>query len=200
MEKPKMYTSPFGKAIYPHLTKSDVRFKPEGEFHVNLAVDKDEALELITLVDKFVEQAISDEKKKGKGKEIKKAILPYKEEDGQYIFKFKMKHKGTNSKTGETFTQKPTLFDNELKPLSKDVSIWGGSTLRVSFFPRGWFTPLLGAGVSLRLKSVQVKDLVEGSSTDGSSQGFAKVDGDSSSKNEVNEEAIPEANTSSADF
>ena len=50
-----------------------------------------------------------------------------------------------------------------LKPINPDeVTIWGGSTLRVSYQPTLWFTPMLGAGVSLRLKSVQVKNLVEG--------------------------------------
>ena len=199
MEKPKTYTSPFGKAIYPHLSKADVRFKPEGEYHVDLEVNAEKALELVTLIDKCVEKAFEDEKKKGKRKNLKKAMLPYKKEDDKYIFKFKMKAKGTNSKTGEAFTQRPAIFDNELKPLSKDIIVWGGSTLRVSFFPREWYTPLLGAGVSLRLKSVQVKDLVEGSSMNGS-QGFEKVTGDSSTKNESDEAEISQENNSSADF
>ncbi|ANS05486.1 single-stranded DNA-binding protein [uncultured phage_Deep1-GF2-KM23-C739] len=200
MEKPKTYTSPFGKAIYPHLSKADVRFKPEGEFHVDLEVNGDKALELVTLVDKFVEKALTEEKKKGKRKNLKKVTLPYKKENDKFIFKFKMKAKGTNSRTGEAFTQRPAIFDNELKPLNKDIIVWGGSTLRVSFFPREWYTPLLGAGVSLRLKSVQVKNLVEGSSMNGSSQGFEKVDGDSSTKNESDEAEILQENNSSADF
>ena len=202
MEKPKTYTSPFGKAIYPHQSKKDVKWKPEGEYHVDLEVDEDKALELVTLIDKYVEKALSDEKAKGKRKTLKKATLPYKKEDGKFIFKFKMKAQGTNSRTGEAFTQRPAIFDNELKPLSKDIIVWGGSTLRVSYFPREWYTPLLGAGCSLRLKSVQVKNLVEGSSMNGSSQGFNKVDGDSSDKNESssNEEEISEESNSSADF
>ena len=70
MEKPKTYTSPFGKAIYPHLTKADVKWKPEGEFHVDLEVDADKSLELVTLIDKHVEKALTEEKKKGKKKEL----------------------------------------------------------------------------------------------------------------------------------
>ena len=199
MEKPKTYTSPFGKAIYPHINKADVKWKPEGEFHVDLEVDGGKALELITLIDKCVEKAFTEEKKKGKRKNLKKATLPYKKENDKYIFKFKMKAKGTNSKTGEAFTQRPAIFDSELKPLNKDITVWGGSTLRVSFFPREWYTPLLGAGCSLRMKSVQVKNLVEGS-MNGSSQGFEKVEGDSSTKNEADEEEISKENNSSADF
>ena len=84
MEKPKTYTSPFGKAIYPHISKADVKWKPEGEFHVDLEVDADKALELVTLVDKYVEKALTEEKKKGKKKELKKASLPYKKENDKY--------------------------------------------------------------------------------------------------------------------
>jgi hypothetical protein len=50
------------------------------------------------------------------------------------------------------------------------------------------------------MKSVQVKNLVEGSSMNGSSQGFEKVEGDSSTKNESDEEEISKENNSSADF
>ena len=38
MKKAQTYTSPFGKAIYPHLSKCDVRFKPEGEYKVDLSL------------------------------------------------------------------------------------------------------------------------------------------------------------------
>ena len=42
MEKPIKYTSPFGKAIYPHLNSPDVQFKAEGVYHLKLELgDKD---------------------------------------------------------------------------------------------------------------------------------------------------------------
>ena len=189
-------SSPF--YVRPRLGKNGIPFKMIKLR--SMEVDADKSLELVTLIDKHVEKALTEEKKKGKKRELKKAPLPYKKEDSKYIFKFKMKAKGTNSRTGEAFTQRPAIFDNELKPLSKDLIVWGGSTLRVSFFPREWYTPLLGAGCSLRMKSVQVKNLVEGSSMNGSSQGFEKVEGDSSTKNESDEEEISKENNSSADF
>ena len=86
MEKSKTYTSPFGKAIYPHLSKADVKWKPEGEFHVDLEVDGGKALELITLIDKCVEKAFTEEKKKGKRKNLKKATLPYKKENDKCLW------------------------------------------------------------------------------------------------------------------
>ena len=46
LEKAKKYTSPFGKALYPYLSKADVKFKAEGEFKVDLEVEGDEANDL----------------------------------------------------------------------------------------------------------------------------------------------------------
>jgi len=202
MQKAKTYTSPFGKAIYPHLSKCDVRFKAEGEYKVDLELNEVQANDILKLLKEYQHKAISEAKDKTGKKQIKEASLPYKQEDDKYIFKFKMKASGTNGKTGDTFKQRPALFDNELKPISPDITIWGGSILRVSFQPYPWYTPALGAGVSLRLKSVQVKDLVEGGGQSAEANGFNKVQGDSSTKNtgsEDNEEVSQEV-SSATDF
>ena len=202
MQKAKKYTSPFGKAVYPHLSRADVRFKAEGEFKVDLEVDGTQAEEMKQMLNSLAEQSVKEAQEKTGKKNIKKAQLPFKDEDGKTIFKFKMKASGTNTKTGDSFKQRPALFDNELNPINpEEVNIWGGSILRVSYQPSLWFTPMLGAGVSLRLKSVQVKDLVEGGSQAGSSSDFDKVEGDSSSKNKSENETVQEeAIASGADF
>ena len=190
LEKAKKYTSPFGKALYPYLSKADVKFKAEGEFKVDLEVGGEEADNLKHLINLWSDMSVKQAQEKTGKKSVKKtSSLPYKEtEDGKTIFKFKMKASGTNGKTGDTFKQRPALFDNELKPINpEEVSIWGGSTLRVSYQPALWFTPMLGAGVSLRLKSVQVKNLIEGGAQTGDTSGFDKVDGDASSKNNSDE-------------
>jgi len=200
MEKLKTFTSPFGKAIYPHLTKCDVRFKPEGEFKVDLEIGEAPANALLKILKEYQAKAISKAKEVTGKEKIKEASLPYKKEDDKYIFKFKMKASGTNAKTGESYKQRPALFDSELKPINpEDTNIWGGSILRVSYQPYPWFTPALGAGVSLRLKSVQVKELVEGSGQSAEDSGFEKVQGytqdNSGSENEETEEV-----SQSADF
>lgn len=200
MEKPKTFTSPFGKAIYPHLTKCDVRFKPEGEFKVDLELGEAPANNLLKILKEYQAKAVSNAKDKTGKDKIKVASLPYKKEDDKYIFKFKMKASGTNGKTGETFKQRPALFDSELKPINpEDTNIWGGSILRVSFQPFPWFTPALGAGVSLRLKSVQVKELVEGGGQTAEASGFDKVDGYTNDNDGSDNEETEEV-SQSADF
>ena len=54
MQKAQTYTSPFGKAIYPHLTKCDVRFKPEGEYKVDLSLKDTQAQELIKIIKQYL--------------------------------------------------------------------------------------------------------------------------------------------------
>lgn len=203
MQKAKSYTSPFGKAVYPYLSKCDVRYKPEGEFKVDLELSTDDAQETINIINRMLDKSVAEAQEKTGKKNIKKASLPFKDEDGKTILKFKMKASGTNAKTGESFKQRPSLFDNELNPINpSDVTIWGGSILRVNYVPFTWYTPALGAGVSLRLKSVQVKDLISGDSQMGNPKdmGFEKVEGDASSKNqqEVGNEEEPMA--SETDF
>ena len=40
MSKPLILTSPKGRAIFPHLTEPDTKFKPEGEYTLNWSVIK----------------------------------------------------------------------------------------------------------------------------------------------------------------
>ena len=43
----KVLTSPKGKAIFPHLTEPDIKYKVEGEYHVKLECKKAESEALI---------------------------------------------------------------------------------------------------------------------------------------------------------
>ena len=206
MDKPIKYTSPFGKAIYPHLQKPDTHFAKgdmtKAKYHVKLELNAEDAKELVARCDNVIAKAILEEEGNGKKKKTlkKSEFTGYtKEKDGdKYIFHFKMKANGVNSKTGENFSQRPAIVDNDLKPLDPDINVWGGSILRVSYTTSGWYSDMLGgAGCTLRLKSVQVKDLVEGSSNNNGNHGFDKVEGDASNKNESSDEEV--ASTDSKD-
>ena len=167
--------SALAEFVYPHLNKPDVRFNEAGEYKVNLKVPQKQALEMVTLIDKKLNEAIAEAEKENKGKKIKQAPKPYKLEDGYYHFKFKMKATGINRKTKESFSQRPALFDANKNPFPQSTSIWGGTTGKVAFVAKGYYVPALGAGVTLQLKAVQIIDLVEG----GNKQGdlFDKEDG-----------------------
>ena len=91
MQKAQTYTSPFGKAIYPHLSKCDVRFKPEGEYKVDLSLKDTQAQELIKVIKQYQLKAVAEAKEKSNKKTIKEHAPPYKkDEEGNVIFKSKM--------------------------------------------------------------------------------------------------------------
>ena len=65
------------------------------------------------------------------------------------------------------------MFDAKKNPIPLSTIIWGGSKMRVAFNLVPYYTPMLGAGITARLKAVQVISLVEGKD----SNLFSKEDG-----------------------
>ena len=179
-EKKPRFTTPKGTAQYPYLTKPDTKFNPEGEYKVKLELDAADAGELISFLDEQVELSVAAAKKdpKNAGKKIKVGDAPYSvnEETGKASINFKLKAKVT-TKSGETFEQRPAIFDAKGKPIT-DVNIGGGSKVKVAYEVVPFYTALVGASISLRMKAVQVIDLVEfsgGASAEG--YGFGEEEG-----------------------
>ena len=106
-------------------------------------------------------------------KSNKTASPPYKkdEETGNIQFNFKCKASGV-SKTGQNWEQKPKVFDSKGTPIAKDILVWGGTTMKVAYEIIPYSNNMLGSGVSLRLKAVQVHDLVSGGGASADSYGF----------------------------
>ena len=168
-----IYTTNFGEALYPYLTMPDHKFDPQGKYHVKLKVKSDDAQTDIGIINDVIAKKVADFAKENSGKGIRRADLPYEiTDDGFVIFHFKMKASGINSKTKQPFEQKPKIFDHNLDLLPEDKSIWGGSIIRITYEPFGYSGAATGIGCSLRLKSVQIKKLVEGSQN----HGFTKVE------------------------
>jgi hypothetical protein len=139
------FVTPKGTAQYPWLTKADTKFSEEGVFKVSLAVPEGEAKAFAKAVqDAFVAEY-------GQQK-LAKAHMPFKKDDsGNLVFNFKSK-------------LKPRLYDAAGKPITGDVSVGGGSVIKVS----GAFGPYnkgANTGVALYLNAVQIINLVEFSSS-----------------------------------
>jgi hypothetical protein len=58
-----------------------------------------------------------------------------------------------------------------------DSNIWGGSEIRVNGTIGGYYTSLIGVGVALRLRAVQVIQYVEGSGDGATRFGFEETAG-----------------------
>ena len=187
--------SDLGEFVYPHLNKPDVRFNEAGEYKLTLKLPKNQALRMVTLIDKELDASMAEAEKENKGKKIKQAPKPYKIEDGDAFFKFKMKATGINRKTKEPFSQRPALFDAKKNPLNpSSCNIWGGSKMKIAYVLRSYYSPALGAGVTAQLKAVQIIELVEGKQMDL----FAKEDGyeNTTSPEEMNNVPKTEVQTS----
>ena len=163
----RLMTTPRGRAIWPHLHAPDTKFDAAGVYSTKLNLSASAARPLIEALEEMQKQAADEAVKSGefkprkRGETVKLGDLPFvEEEDGSFTFNFKLKASG-KTRDGREFKQSPTIFDAFGKAVPGGLKVGGGSTIRVSFEPSGFYTALVGASVTLRLKAVQVIDLVD---------------------------------------
>lgn len=196
--KNQIIVTPKGELKYPHLTKPDTKFDKDGVYRTVLKTPyndeaKDFARKLEELVDEYAHQT---------GKKTKRAPLPFKinEEDGTLEVTLKCKAKGIRS-DGTTWEQKPIIFDSKGTPFEPSGVIWGGTEAKVSFSPSLYSVAAIGTGISLRLKAVQIINLVQGGNSS-DTYGFTEEEGHVSSneKSETNYSLQEEGETESANL
>ena len=166
-QQPITFTTPKGIAQYPWLSKPDTKFSEEGEYKVSLILSKEEAIPILKQINEVFAENVAAETKKNGGKDIKKAPPPYMEQlddagnsTGKVILKFKSKA-----------AYKPAIFDAKGIPMI-DSNVWGGSEIKINGSIAPYYTPLIGAGVALRLRAVQVIQYVDASTGAASKFGF----------------------------
>lgn len=170
------WTTPAGVAVYPKLVEPSTKFSPEGTFELTLRYEDESLAKQVTAkIREFAKASYEFHcKEQGKAK-LKVASLPLGEtEDGKLLLKTKLKHKITR-KDGSTFEQRPAIFDSRGNVLKGDAipRIGGGSIVKACVEVFDYYTASIGAGVSLRLRGVQIITLVEyGDGGDASSMGF----------------------------
>lgn len=168
--------TPKGVLVYPHLNKADTKFDKDGVWRASLRLTKKDAEGLIKSITNEIEANVATENAK-RNKEVKVANPPYTvEEEGDVVFNFKLKAAGIRN-TGERWSQKPVLYDSKGNLFDpKNKIIWGGTEAKVAYQIFPYFVGSIGAGVSLRLKAVQILNLVTGGA-DASSFGFKEEEG-----------------------
>lgn len=155
-------TSPAGIAIYPRLTTPDTKFDKDGVYSVDLELDgtNKEAASFIAALRKAADDAYKATCESKGSKKLKRADLPIKDGEGDMIrIKFKLKAKAGNDE--KSWAQKPALFDAQGLALQNPPNVGSGSKIKVAFEVIPFFTAMVGAGVSLRMKAVQIIDLKE---------------------------------------
>lgn len=173
--------SPVGSAVWPKLSKPETKFNPEGVYETKLRLDAVEGGKFAQALEQQHQEWIqkcSEER----GKSVRPAPLPMSkvEEDGvetgEYEFKFKLN--AVAGKEGSKWEQRPALFDSKGTPIDPTtVDIGSGSKIAVSFEVAPYFVPALGAGLSLRMRAVQVIELVEFGGSTFDAFGFQQQEG-----------------------
>ena len=164
MTKPLILTTPKGTSKWPYLTEPDKEFNPEGLFHTKLSCSKADSVNIKKSIDDMIAQEVKKQHDSSPDKEIKKSY-PYTEEGDDIIFNFKMKASGVRKSDKKAFTQEPNIVNADLTPFDKSLKIWGDSILKITFEPYAW-NMSIGIGCTLRIKTVQVLELVTGKLSD----------------------------------
>lgn len=160
MIEAKTMVTPIGEAVYPRLLKPDTKFNEAGEYKVTLKIKKQDAVTILSELDKYLNDSLATFEKEAKGKKLKLAPKPYSIEGDFFLLKIKMKASGVNKKTKQLFTQRPIVVDAKKNPVPLDTYVDSGSKCKCVFDAIPYNSPMTGAGITLRLKMVQIIELV----------------------------------------
>ena len=178
-QKNPLIVTPKGLLKYPRLFTPDTKFKAEGEYKTSLVLTPKEAAPLIKQLEVLHAEAYAVECAAKKKKALKKADLPWKketiknpdteelEETGNIEFKASLRAR-VEPKGKEAWDQRPQVIDAAKKPVPKTVKVGSGTTAKLALEVSAWFNDAKGFGIQLRLKAVQIIDLVEFSGGDAS--------------------------------
>tara|TARA_R110000824_G_scaffold74738_1_gene189856 strand:- start:421 stop:1029 length:609 start_codon:yes stop_codon:yes gene_type:complete len=175
-------TTPVGTARWPRLSKPDTKFDKDGVYKVDLILSADDAAPVKTAIEEVMKAHIAQVKKE-KPNLKKRADMPFVEEvddggneTGNWVFKFKLKAVGVNGE--DRWEQRPLIIDSQTKPIdSESTEVGQGSLISVGCEIIPYISPMVGVGISLRLKVVQVVDLRESGSSVDDNWGFDVVEG-----------------------
>jgi hypothetical protein len=169
----KVLTTPKGTAVYPRIDTPDTKFNDDGVYSCKLHVSEEAFNAFTTQVTAIVEREYKAECT-AKGKNLKKSasnpirITP----DGDFEIYAKQVAQRQTKKGLLTFSI--PVFDSKGSKLPTAPAIGSGSSLKLSVEVYTWYTDLQGFGYTLRLKAVQLLELIEYNNGSGSSYGFTE--------------------------
>ena len=208
----KVITTPKGKAVWPRIDTPDTKFDEDGLYKCKLHVTEADFKAFEALIQPKLDAAYKEEcSRQGKEKVKMAPSSPLRiTDDGEYEIFAKQNAKVHTKSNGtlefsitamDSRGKKITTLDEEGEEVAFVPRIGSGSTLRLSVELHTWFVPSQGFGYTLRLRAVQVLDLIEYGG--GDNFGFsAEKDGYVGSGESLNQafEVADEAETSNAPF
>ena len=198
----KVITTPKGKAVWPRIDTPDTKFDEDGVYSCKLHVSEADFKAFEALVKPKLDAAYKDEcSRQGKEKIRMAASSPLRiNDEGDYEIYAKQKAR-VHTKSKGTLEFSIAAVDSQGKKIAMP-KIGSGSTLKMAVEVNTWFVPSQGFGYTLRLRAVQVLELIEYGGGD-SSFGFgAEEDGYVGSGESLNDafEVADEAETTNAPF
>jgi hypothetical protein len=158
-----------GNALWAKVFEPDTKFDPNGTYSIQVTIPEEEATGICEYLDKVVQDRFDEEvkafPKKKNSLSTKAAYEPHYDKDGNETglveFRFKLKAK-VQTRDGSLYDQKPIVVDAKRNPMDSNNLIGNGSVVKVAFEPIPYvMASTKQVGVSLRLKGVQVIELVE---------------------------------------
>lgn len=159
-----------GQALWAKLFEPDTKFDANGIYSISLVLPEVDAADMCEHLDTLCAAKFDEEVEKKPALKNQLSIQPpytpvYDRETGdatgEIEFKFKLKAK-VNTRDGRTFEQKVAVVDAKRTPMTEEIAVGNGSDVKVAFEPMPYMVAgTKKVGVSLRLKAVQVIDLVE---------------------------------------
>lgn len=157
----KVYTTPKGTAVWPRLDTPDTKFDDDGLYSCKLHVSEGDFKAFEAQINKQVEADYKAEcASQGKDKIRRASSTPVRiTDEGDYEIYAKQKAK-VHTKSKGTLEFTVASFDSQGKKIEMP-KVGSGSTLKMAVEVNTWFVPSQGFGYTLRLRAVQVIDLVE---------------------------------------
>jgi hypothetical protein len=158
-----------GIARYPSITQPNTRFAKKGTptelgtYEANIVVTKEVADELKDTLRPLYEEEYRKVQEDNAGKKIEQTPFPIEDFEGSFLVKIK-KSGGWRNEQGVMLPSTPiAIFDSKAQPIEdyKDLKLWSGSDIVVTFAPNFWYVPSKGFGVSFKPLAVQVIKLGE---------------------------------------
>jgi hypothetical protein len=159
-----------GTALWAKVFEPDTKFNPLGDYSINLQMPEADAAQMCEKLEGLVQEefakAIKEKPPLKNSLSTQDVMSPVYDRDtgdatGNVEFKFKLKAK-VQRRDGGYYEQAPAVLDSKKTPMSNKTLIGNGSRVKVAFEPYPYvMLSTKKVGVSLRLKAVQVLDLVE---------------------------------------
>jgi hypothetical protein len=196
-----------GKAAWAKVFEPDTKFNPNGDYSINIQMTEADSAQMCEQLEGIIQEtftkAVKESPKLKNSLSTQDVCTPVYDRDtgdptGDVEFKFKLKAK-VQKRDGSWYEQQPVVLDSKKTPLNGDTLIGNGSRVKVAFEPIPYvMQSTKKVGVSLRLKAVQVIDLVEYGNSAASV--FDEEDGFVSPSNEVPSQPVEEVFADVADF